>query len=76
MSGRPLGAKNTPNPAMTFIEIGRRLGISPKLAYSDYCRGMYKIRRNTDGVKEFRDLVIYRRQLQDRRESSGFGVEQ
>ena len=48
MSGRPIGVRNVPDPAMTFTEIGERLGISRKMAFLHYSRGMYKIRRRPE----------------------------
>ena len=76
MSGRPIGVRNVPDPAMTFTEIGERLGISRKMAFLHYSRGMYKIRRRPEMLARLQQLAQLTARMRDRRLGSGLGVEQ
>lgn len=66
------------DPAMSFVEIGRRLGISRKLAFVVYARALKKIAARPQSLEALRELVEFRRSLRGsdpweelRREDSG-----
>lgn len=66
----------TDDAAMSFEEIGRRLGVTRKAACLTYQRALYKLRQRPERLRAFCDLVRLRRQLEARRRASGFGVEE
>lgn len=49
--------------AMTFTEIGKKLGIERRLAFVAYVRALAKIKRNKRALSEFQQLVAYRQSL-------------
>lgn len=45
------------NPAMTFTEIGQRLGITRQAAEHTFKRALNKIRQNKEAMENFRFLA-------------------
>jgi hypothetical protein len=56
--------------AMTFTEIGRRLGMNQQTAMWHYGKAMEKLRRDPAIFTEFRNLVALHRSAIDRREGA------